>query len=116
MTLIEFAEAFRKLLQQAKATGHSVDNIGETADAVLEANWDSPITADMLQSYRVGAAMPSLTYREYCAWFHRTYGRPFAASEAEFLAALAQPPTPTTLDDNNPRYLDGEEDREGLYR
>ncbi len=58
--------------------------------------------------------MTSLTYHTYCTWFLLTYGRPFAASEAEFLAAIrADIPAPCQPD---PHYLDGIEDREGLYQ
>lgn len=43
MTLIEFAESLRKLLLEAEQAGHSIDDIGETADAVLASAWDAPI-------------------------------------------------------------------------
>lgn len=51
MTLIEFAERFRKLLLEAEKAGHNVDNIGETADAVLGASWDSPIIPEMIPDH-----------------------------------------------------------------
>lgn len=56
----------------------------------------------------------SLTYPIFCQWFLTHYGRPFAASEAEYSAALRQPchkPLP-----EDAQYLDGMEEREGLYR
>lgn len=55
-----------------------------------------------------------LTYPIFCEWFLAHYGRPFAASEAEYEAALRQPchkPLPEDV-----HYLDGMEEREGLYR
>lgn len=33
----------------------------------------------------------SMTYQAFCEWFLAHYGRPFAASEAEYEAALRQP-------------------------
>lgn len=51
MTLIQFAEQFRQLLVKAEQAGHDVDNIGETADAVLQANWDTPITTQDIPDF-----------------------------------------------------------------
>lgn len=59
------------------------------------------------------------TFTLYREWFKQTYGRALACSEAEFNAALAaQPPTtPANCDRlSDLYYLDGIEDREGLYR
>lgn len=64
-------------------------------------------------------------YETYCQWFLAIYHRPFAASREEFEAALRQPVTwnphevihqiaEAGLED--PTYLDGIEEREGLYR
>lgn len=56
----------------------------------------------------------SLTYPTFCQWFLAHYGRAFAASEAEYEAALRQSchkPLPEDV-----HYLDGQEEQEGLYR
>lgn len=47
-TLKDFAEALRLLLVKAHDAGHDVDDIGQTADSVLQAEWDKPITDDMI--------------------------------------------------------------------
>ena len=39
-TLEQFAKDFKALLNKAIEAGHSVDEIGEMADAILEGPWD----------------------------------------------------------------------------
>lgn len=54
-SLKNFAEDFRQLLLKAHAQGFDVDQIGAIADAVLEAEWDTPITDDMLPDFNPNA-------------------------------------------------------------
>jgi hypothetical protein len=41
MTLEQFAERLRALLQEALEAGHSVDDIGEMAESVLQDKWEN---------------------------------------------------------------------------
>jgi hypothetical protein len=52
-----------------------------------------------------------MTYELYCEWFLATYGRPFAATKAEFLAALQQPPTTLDVDFQSDFEFDSETER-----
>ena len=46
--LKEFGEKFRQLLLEAEKAGHTIDDIAYVAESVIEADWDSPVSDEMI--------------------------------------------------------------------